>query len=292
MIIDRRGAIVALAALATTALVSPLSARGPRRRALGLADITVRKSLEEDYAGTVRLASKMGYSHFGFRLADPARGRREPSASDKVRMIRDAGMEPGVARFNPIDPDFDRQIADAAGIGVRTIVMTAAPPFLTSRPVGSTTRATFDAWLPELATIAAKCRSAGLTFAYHNHAWDMAPLGNETPLDIIARSIPASDLSFEIDLAWTWHGGADPLSLLARLGPRVVSLHLKDIDRRRGTSPGDLAVVIGEGEMGYAALLPRILKLTSAIPYVEVDAPTDGLQAAARAARFFRTHAH
>lgn len=288
---SRRTALIGTGAVGVAGLGAVAGARGPRKPRLGLADITVRRELARDYAGTLRQVAALGYTHFGFRLADPAPGSKEPGAADKVRMIRDAGLEPGVARFNPIDPDFDAQIAVAAGIGARTIVMTAAPPFLAGRPIGATTRAAFDAFLPRLAEIGAKCRAAGLTFAYHNHAWDMVPLGGESPLDIIARSISPRDLSFEIDLGWTWYGGVAPLDLLARLGSRVVSLHVKDIDRSRGTGSGDLAVVIGRGEMGYPALLPRILKLTSALPFIEVDAPADGMKAASEAAIFFREHA-
>jgi sugar phosphate isomerase/epimerase len=67
-------------------------------------------------------------------------------------------------------------------------------------------------------------------------------------------------------------------------------MHLKDIDRARGKSITDHAVVIGRGEMDYAALLPRISRLTRAIGYIEVDSPDDGLAAAAQGARFFREH--
>lgn len=253
----------------------------------GLADITVRKELMRDYAGTLKQVGAMGYTHFGFRLAAPG---SEPKPLDKARMIRDAGMEPGVARLTPIGGNYDREIAQAVEAGARIVALTAAPPFISSRSIGYATRAAFDAWLPELAALAAKCRAAGLIFTFHNHWWDMLPLDGEAPLDIIARTVSPRDLSFEIDLGWTWYGGVAPLDLLARLGPRVSSMHLKDIDRSRGKTSNDLAVVVGAGEMGYAALLPRIPKLTSAVGYVEVDAPADGLKAAAEAIAFIRAH--
>lgn len=288
MEIDRRAVLASAGALATVGLGAETGARA--RRPLGLADITVRKELAADYAGTLRKVAAMGYTHFGFRLADPAPGGSEPSPADKARMMRDAGLQPGVARFSPIGADYPREIAQAAETGARTVAMTIAQPFLAGRPVGSTTRAAFDAWLPRLAEIGGQCRAAGLTFAFHNHWWDLLPLGGETPLDIMARSISPRDLSFELDLAWTWYAGVAPLDLLARLGPRVVSMHLKDVDRSRGAGPNKLAVGVGQGEMGYAALLPRVARLTSAVGYVEVDAPADGLKAAADAVRFVREH--
>lgn len=292
MIIGRRqllrGGLGLSAAAALPVLGGAALARG--RSPLGLADITVMKELGRDYPGTLRAIAAMGYSHFGFRLAGYGKTSREPSARDKAQMVRDAGLEVGVVRLPPINPDFDRLIDDAVAIGARVIAMSAAPPFLAGR-LGSTTRAAFDKWLPELTALGGKCRAAGLTFAYHNHWWDVMPLdGGESPLDLILRETAPQDVAIELDLAWSWYGGVAPLDLLARLGPRVSSMHFKDIDRSRGQTTTDHAVVIGSGEMNYAALLPRIRRLTSAVGYVEVDSPPDGLAAAAAGARFVKEH--
>lgn len=290
MIIGRRDLLRGGLGLSAAAALPTLPALARSRRPLGLADITVMKELGRDYAGTLKAVAAMGYSHFGFRLAGYGGASREPSAQDKARMVRDVGLEVGVVRLPPVRPDIDRQIADAVAIGAKVIAMSAAPPFISGR-LGVATRAAFDAWLPELAVLGAKCRAAGLTLAYHNHWWDLMPLdGGESPLDIILRSIAPSDLAIELDLAWCWYGGVAPLDLLVRLGPRVSSMHFKDIDRSRGKTITDHAVTIGSGEMGYAALLPRLRKLTSAIGYVEVDAPPDGLLAAAEGARFVQDH--
>lgn len=275
-------------ALALAAGSAPAFAR--RRAPLGLADITVLKELARDYAGTLKAAAALGYSHFGFRLAAYGPGGSEPSPRDKAAMARDAGLAVGVVRFPPIRPDYPRLIAEAAEIGAKVVAMSAAPPFI-ARQLGVASRAAFEAWLPELATLGARCRAAGLRLAYHNHWWDVMPLeGGESPLDTIVRTMPPGDVAIELDLAWAWYGGVAPLDLLARLGPRVASLHLKDIDRRRGRTTTDHAVVIGAGEMGYAALLPRLRRLTDAVGYVEVDAPPDGLAAGAAGARFFHRH--
>ena len=199
-------------------------------------------------------------------------------------------LEVGVVRFSPKNAAYDRQIAQAAEIGAKVVAMSAAPPFISGR-IGVATRIGFEAWLPQLVTLGERCREAGLRFAYHTHWWDVMPIeGGETPLDAILRTTSPADVAIELDLAWCWYGGVAPLDLLARLGPRVASMHFKDIDRTRGKGTTDHAVVIGSGEMGYAALLPRLRRLTSAIGYVEVDAPPDGLVAAAEGARFFHAH--
>ncbi len=290
MTLGRRDLLRGGAAVALLGAAPAAKARG--RAQFGLADITVIKELARDYAGTLRQAAAMGYSHFGFRLAAYGPSATEPVPADKAKMVRDAGMEVGVVRFSPIRADYDRQIAQAAETGAKVVAMSAAPPFI-SRQLGVATRASFDAWLPQLATLGAKCRSAGLRFAYHTHWWDFLPIegGGAAPLDIILQAIPPVDVAIELDLAWCWYAGVAPLDTLARLGPRVASMHFKDVDRHRGETITDHAVVIGNGEMGYAALLPRILELTSAVGYVEVDSPPDGLVAADTGARFFREYA-
>ena len=62
------------------------------------------------------------------------------------------------------------------------------------------------------------------------------------------------------------------------------------IDRSRGKETTDHAVAPGKGEVDYGALLPRIRALTSAVGYVEVDRPDDGMSAAAEAGRFIRAN--
>lgn len=281
--IDRRvflggGAITAIAALPGCAGFTQSRGHSP----LGLADITVMRELHRDYPGTLAQVAQLGYTTFGFRLAGyggPSPG--EPPPADKARMVREAGLEVGVVRLGVRNVDYDRELRQIADTGACIAAMTTAPVFIATTEVGRTTRAAFDAWLPDLASIGEKARKLGLTLAYHNHPYDLQPLGGEAPLDMMARQIPAEILAFEVDLAWAWYAGVDPLELLARLGPRVASMHWKDIDRSRGKTRAEIAVAPGSGEMDYAALLPRIRRLTSATGYIEVDNPVDGLKAAA-----------
>ena len=254
---------------------------------LALADITVGRQLAADYAGTLRTVAAMGYRIFGFRLAsyNPT-DTSEQSPEDKARMVRDAGMSVGVVRLGVRGGNYDLQLEQANKVGAKIVALTVAPVFIGRRGLGIATRAEFDAYVPELAKLAERVQAAGLILAYHNHWFDLTLLDGERPLDILARQISPKLLSFEVDLAWAHYGGVDPVELLAKLGPRVASMHWKDIDRARGKNITDHAVAVGSGEMDYAALLPHIRQLTSAVGYVEVDTPDDGLQAAKSAASF------
>lgn len=286
-----RRSLLAGAGLSAVALLSGCAtvpgANRPRR--LGLADITVMRELLRDYAGTLQQIATLGYTTMGMRLfgyGGPTAD--EPAPRDKARMIRDAGLELGVVRLSVRNVDYDRDLDAAAAIGASIVAMSTGAPFIDGPKMFETSREKFDAWLPELARIAEQARERGLKLAYHNHWYDLLPLGGERPLDLMARQIGPELLAFEVDLAWTWYAGVPPLELLTQLGPRVVSMHWKDIDRGRGTTTTDHAVAPGQGEMNYSALLPAVVRITQATGYVEVDRPDDGLAAAAAALRVVR----
>lgn len=261
----------------------------PRKHRFGLVDITVQKELLRDYPGTLQQVAAMGYSVMGFRLAGyGGREPGEPTPADKARMVRDAGLDVGVVRLSPRGPDYGRELDEAAATGAKIVALSTGAPFISPPRMFETTRPAFEAWLPQLAALGEKARARGLTLAYHNHEYDLRLIGGERPLDLMARQIPPDLLSFEVDLAWTWYAGVAPLDLITQLGPRVVSMHWKDIDRSRGTSRSDLAVAPGLGEMNYMALLPHVIAATRATGYVEVDKPADGLAAAQQGAELIR----
>lgn len=285
--LGRRAVLAGGAACAATGLAPVASARRVPR--FGLADITVLRELQGDYPGTLRQIATMGYRIMGFRLAGyGGRGPNEPTPVEKARFVRDAGMEVGVVRLGIRGVDYDRELDLALTTGAKVVALTTAAPFISGPVLHQTTRDKFDAWLPQLAAIGEKARARGLTFAYHTHWYDLLPLGGDRPLDLMARQIPAEHLSFELDLAWVWYAGVAPLNLIGQLGPRVVSMHWKDIDRMRGKGITDHAVVPGAGEMNYAALLPHVIRATRAAGYVEMDNPPNGLVAARQGAEFIK----
>lgn len=283
--LGRRALLTGGAACAASGLVPAASAkRAPR---FGLADITIIRELQRDYAGTVRQVAAMGYSIMGFRLSSYGGGVERPPA-EKAKIIRDAGMEIGPVRLGVTNTTFDADLDAAAAIGAKVVVLSTAPPFFAGPKRFETTRDKFDAWLPQLGAICEASRQRGLKFAYHNHWYDLQPLGGERPIDIMARTFSPELLSFEIDLAWAWYAGVAPLDLLRQLGPRVVSMHWKDIDRTHGGTSTDHAVIPGTGQMDYAALLPHVVRLTRAPGLVEVDNPSDPLAAARQGAEFIK----
>ena len=101
----------------------------------------------------------------------------------------------------------------------------------------------------------------GITFCYHNHGYEFQPHGDGTLFDYLVQNTDPRYVSFEMDLLWTLHGGADPVKLLKKYGARWKLMHLKDLKKGirgdlTGHTPAENDVVLGTGQ----ADMRRVLK--------------------------------
>ena len=67
----------------------------------------------------------------------------------------------------------------------------------------------------------------------------------------------ATDFTFELDVFWAQHGGADPLELMKKYPKKFTLLHLKDMEKGiKGNNTGyeedDTNVVLGTGQIDIA----------------------------------------
>jgi sugar phosphate isomerase/epimerase len=102
----------------------------------------------------------------------------------------------------------------------------------------------------------------GLTFCYHNHGYEFQPYEGGTLFDYIVKNTDPNYVSFEMDILWAQHGGADPVELLKKYGSRFKLMHLKDLKKGikgdlSGGTPAENDVVLGQGQVN----IPEIIKL-------------------------------
>ena len=69
--------------------------------------------------------------------------------------------------------------------------------------------------------------SHGLRLTYHNHDTEMTEVDGTLVIDRLAAGL-GDAVDFQVDIFWVVVGGAEPASVIGRLGERVVSLHVKD----------------------------------------------------------------
>jgi sugar phosphate isomerase/epimerase len=110
-----------------------------------------------------------------------------------------------------------------------------------------------------------KCKAAGLSFCYHNHAFEFAPADGSTLFQVLLDHTDPKLVSFELDVFWVSVTGHDPATLLKQLSGRVPLIHLKD--KAEGTPVMFKESVEREAfkEVGSGALdWPKILRAADA----------------------------
>ena len=77
--------------------------------------------------------------------------------------------------------------------------------------------------------IGAEAKKYGIRYAYHNHGYGLKKVNGRMPLDIILEQTDPAYVFFEMDLFWTYAGGADAISLLKNNSGRYKMMHIKDM---------------------------------------------------------------
>lgn len=123
----------------------------------------------------------------------------------------------------------------------------------------------------------------GITLCYHDHGYEFGKYGDGTLFDYIAQNTNPQYVSFEMDIMWTYHGGADPAKLLLKYPERWKMVHLKDI--KKGI-PDDLTggtdtrnnVALGTGQINYPEVLKAARKIGIKHYFIEDESPNHAAQ--------------
>ncbi|MEZ5012087.1 MAG: hypothetical protein R2744_11125 [Bacteroidales bacterium] len=83
---------------------------------------------------------------------------------------------------------------------------------------------------------------------FHNHKVEFAPVEGMVPYDLLLENTDPELVIFEMDLAWTTGGGADPLAYFRNYPGRFELLHVKDL-----TSDKKVAT-LGEGTIDFVSI--------------------------------------
>ena len=76
--------------------------------------------------------------------------------------------------------------------------------------------------------IGKKCNQAGLSFGYHNHAWEFQKVEEETILDYMLNNTEPEKVFFQLDVYWTVMGQKSPVEYFRNYPGRFTLLHIKD----------------------------------------------------------------
>jgi sugar phosphate isomerase/epimerase len=106
-----------------------------------------------------------------------------------------------------------------------------------------------DETATRLDALAGRVEDAGGRLLYHNHEFEFASGTFERVVDATTR------LGFELDVGWARAAGADPVSLVERVGERMPLVHLKDVRVDSAAPRGAVPVDLGVGDVDLGGVL-------------------------------------
>jgi sugar phosphate isomerase/epimerase len=118
----------------------------------------------------------------------------------------------------------------------------------------------------------------GIKLCYHPHGYEFGSYEGGTLFDYMVRNTDPKYVNYEMDVFWIKHPGQDPVELLRRYPNRFLLLHLKD--RKPGTpgnqeghAPDETNVVLGQGDVGIAAVMKEAKKIGIKYCFIEDESP-------------------
>jgi sugar phosphate isomerase/epimerase len=202
---------------------------------------TVREAAQADMLGTLRRLADMGYRAVEFAGYGGVPTREIRAVLDERGMTA-MGAHVGLHLWQE---DTAAVIRDLQTLGCTyAIVPFAGEEYRTAEGVGQLA--------DRLNALAGQCRAEGLRFAYHNHAFEFAPLDGGTMWERLVAATDPALVNLELDVFWAQVGGAGPVALIEQLKGRVPILHIKDM--AGDASQRDMPV--GDGVMPWDHILP------------------------------------
>lgn len=141
------------------------------------------------------------------------------------------------------DPEVFRRAVDAlADLGSPRVIVS---------PSANELRTDLSALIDRLAAAADLAAERGLRLGIHNHDAEMAVVDGGRAIDRLVAGLDDA-VDVQVDIFWAVVGGAVPADVIRGLGPRVVSLHLKDGEALPSSDASDepfVNVPVGSGRV-------------------------------------------
>lgn len=213
---------------------------------------------------TLDMLQKVGFEAiegFGPLFEDPAATRA---------LLDDRGISMPSAHFafDLVSGDTARTLDIARTLGIGKVIV----PFIApdKRPSDN---AGWEAFAKALAEAGKPIRDAGLDYGWHNHDFEFQPCADGTlGIEAIAAH---EEIGLELDLAWIYVAGQDPVDWINRYGDRLLSVHLKDRAAKGDNADEDGWADLGHGEMDYSRIVPALGKTEVDLWVLEHDNPSD-----------------
>jgi sugar phosphate isomerase/epimerase len=246
----------------------------PLLKEVGMVSYTYRNSFQKDVALTLDTIRSLGITNMEFS------NLFGKTAEELRRLLDERGM-----RCTSYGVGYDDLVSKKDEVGQRAKVLGA--------------KYVRVAWIPHDAPFTVEhLRKAvsdfnvagkylreryGLIFCYHNHGYEFQPMEGGTMFDYMMKNTNPEDVSYELDVLWAFHPGADPAALLRKYPKRFRLMHVKDL--KKGVK-GDFSgktdvtndVAVGSGQLNIPEILKAAKKSSIECYYIEDESPSIKVQ--------------
>lgn len=235
------GILASGAALGSLPFLKSCAAAETGTNEFGLQLYTLRDIIGDDPQGVIRTVAEYGYKQI-----ESYEGQMGifwgMNHTDFKQFLDDLGLNMISTHANVFE-NYQQKVEQLAEIGVPYITC----PYVGPQESMDDFRQLADTF-NELGQIA---NDAGMSFAYHNHAYTFEELDGELPQDVLMNNTDPDLVDFQMDMYWVVAGGHDPAEWLQKYPNRFTSGHVKDFSG--GDDPE--SVILGNGTIDYPSVL-------------------------------------
>ena len=244
---NRRRFIKNVTAVAAASLVMPKNLLAMSdQKIIGIQLYTIRDLVNEDFEGTLETLADIGY-----RSVEAAgysnRKFYNLYPKEYKTIVESFGLMPLSTHSNVKLSNASMVIDDTLEAGMNYLIVPSMP---------QENRKTLDGYkklAEEFNLIGEMCRISGLTFGYHNHAFEFKKIKDIVPYNVLLENTDAELVTLQLDLYWMIYGGFRPVDYFGRFPGRFKLWHVKDMDKRNDEETTE----VGQGIINFQSIFRK-----------------------------------
>lgn len=230
----------------------------------GLQLFTLRDVIVDNPRDVIRQVAEFGYKQIE-SYEGPMGMFWDMGNTGFKAFLDDLGLTMISSHANVFD-DFERKADQAAEIGVPYLVC----PSIRGRIGSEGNLDDYRRMADRFNEIGQVAKNAGISFAYHNHAYSFHEMEGEIPQRVLMDNTDPDLVEYQLDIYWVVAGGQDPKEWIRAYPNRFTSSHVKDLingDDREST-------VLGTGTIDFPPILSLAKENGMKYFFVEQEAYT------------------
>jgi sugar phosphate isomerase/epimerase len=239
---------------------------------IGLQLYTVRSRMGDSVERTLERVAQVGYDEVEFAGYFGRSPEQIRSALDEVGLAAPSGH----LALEELEDDWEASVDRAGTIGHEYLVVASIAP------EHRTTLDDYRRMADRFNRVGERAIAAGLTFAYHNHAFEFEPVEGQVPWDVLLAATDPALVKLELDLYWITVAGGDAAATLQAHPGRIHLVHVKDMAADRSMA------AVGTGTIDFAALFALGEQAGIRHYFVEHDNPNDPFASIAASQDYLR----